>query len=103
FLNSPAHSATSRSGVALRVRGRHWASCPRSIRPARCSTRRCLETAGPLISKGAEISLTEAAPRESRTRMARLVGSARAKNVELRVSEAGRIAQWFIVLNLLVI
>jgi len=49
-------------GVASSVRGRNWASRPRWISPARSTTRRCFETAGPLISNGAASSLTLAAP-----------------------------------------
>src|SRR5688500_85126 len=73
-------------GVASSVRGRHCASRPRAMRPARSSTRRCLEMAGPLMSNGAESSLTVAGPVASRARIARRVGSARAAKVVLRVS-----------------
>src|SRR5262244_1688877 len=48
------------------------------MRPACSSTRRCLDTAGPLIANGADSSLTVAAPEASRARIARRVGSARA-------------------------
>src|SRR5437762_6464820 len=58
------------------------------MRPARSSTRRCLEIAGPLMSNGAESSLTVAGPPVSRARIARRVGSARAANVALSGSES---------------
>jgi hypothetical protein len=41
------------------------------ISPARSSTRRCLETAGPLIANGAESSFTVASPAARRARIAR--------------------------------
>jgi hypothetical protein len=44
--------------------------------------------AGPLIANGAASSLTVAGPAESRARIARRVGSARAENVVLRGSAA---------------
>jgi hypothetical protein len=56
------------------------------MRPARSSTRRCFETAGPLIGNGADSSFTVADPSASRARIARRVGSARAENVALRGS-----------------
>src|SRR5580704_10397287 len=49
---SSTHPATSRSGPASSRQGRHCASRPRLISPARSSTFRCFETAGMLISNG---------------------------------------------------
>ena len=66
--------------------GRHCASRPRSISPARSSTLRCLETAGRLILKGFASSVTDLSPRDSLPRMARRVGSAKAANVVLSLS-----------------
>src|SRR5438552_6294004 len=53
------------------------------MRPARSNTLRCLEIAGPLISNGSASSETVAWPEARRSRIARLVGSARALNVLL--------------------
>ena len=64
--------------------GRHCASRPRAMRPARSSTLRCLEMAGRLISNGSASSVTEVSPTASRARMARRVGSASAAKVVLR-------------------
>ena len=66
--------------------GRHCASRPRAIRPARSSTFRCLETAGRLMSNGSASSVTDVSPSASRARIARRVGSARAAKVALRRS-----------------
>src|SRR5664279_4536519 len=52
-------SAMSRSGPARSRRGRHCACRPCSMSPARSSTRRCLEMAGWLMSKGADRSFTD--------------------------------------------
>ena len=56
------------------------------MRPARCSTFRCFVTAGGVILKGSDNSVTVASPVDKRARMARRVGSARAANVALRGS-----------------
>ena len=66
--------------------GRHCASRPRVISPARSSTLRCFDTAGMLISNGAASSVTEVSPSASRARIARRVGSASAEKVALRAS-----------------
>src|SRR5712664_3288326 len=76
----------SLSGLAWSRQGRHCASRPRSIRPARSSTFRCFETAGRLISKGSASFRTEVSPEARRARIARRVGSARAAKVALRRS-----------------
>src|SRR4051812_41409486 len=55
----------------------------RLTRPARSSTRRCLDTAGPVIANGSPSSPTVAGPRLSRARIARRVGSARAAKTRL--------------------
>ena len=69
--------------------GRCWAARPRSIRPARSSTRRCLDTAWLLIVNGSASSATEASPSIRRARIARRVGSARAAKVALSWSGMG--------------
>ena len=74
------------SGAASSRQGRHCASRPRAIRPARSSTLRCLEMAGRLISNGSASSVTDVSPSASRARMARRVGSASAAKVVLRRS-----------------
>src|SRR5713101_4468093 len=76
----------SLSGFAWSRQGRHCASWPRSIRPARSSTLRCLDTAGRLMSKGSASFRTEDSPEARRARIARRVGSARAAKVLLRRS-----------------
>src|SRR5713101_4182230 len=76
----------SLSGFAWSRHGRHCASRPRAIKPARARTFRCLETAGRLMSKGSASSWTEVSPEASRARIARRVGSARAAKVALRRS-----------------
>ncbi len=81
-----SQSSTSLSARGSMRHGRHWAARPRTIRPARSSTLRCLETAGRLMSKGSASSVTETSPSESRARMARRVGSANAAKVVLRRS-----------------
>ena len=86
--------AMSLSGAASRRQGRHCASRPRAMRPARSKTLRCLEMAGRLISKGSASSVTEVSPSARRARIARRVGSARAAKVVLRWSS--------ILINLLV-
>ena len=65
--------------------GRHCASRPLAMRPACSSTRRCFETAGRLIAKGAASSDTVQAPEASRARIARRVGIGKAANVVLEV------------------
>src|SRR5882757_6807208 len=77
----------SLSGLAWRRQGRHCASRPRSIKPARSSTFRCFETAGRLMSKGSASFRTEVSPEARRARIARRVGSARAAKVALRRSD----------------
>src|SRR5713226_1469286 len=81
----------SLSGVAWSRQGRHCASRPRSIKPARARTFRCLETAGRLMSKGSASSWTEVSPDASRARIARRVGSARAAKMVLRRSGDTRV------------
>src|SRR5690606_27090064 len=76
--------ATSRSGVASRRHGRHWARRSCLINPARWSTFRCFVIAGALMSKGSASSFTVASPSASRSRMARRVGSASAEKRALR-------------------
>ena len=71
------------AGRARSRHGRHCASRPRVISPARSSTFRCRDTAGRLIANGAASSVTVASPRASRSRIARRVGSDRAANVLL--------------------
>src|SRR4029450_7977031 len=73
-------------GDASRRAGRHCASRPREISPARSSTFRCWETAGRLISKGSASVFTDASPSRRRDRMARRGGSANAENTAFRRS-----------------
>ena len=56
------------------------------MRPLRSRILRCFVTAGPLMRNGRMSSFTEVSPRERRVRIARRVGSAKAKKVVLRVS-----------------
>src|ERR1700678_1259285 len=56
------------------------------ISPASSSTLRCCEIAGCVISNGLASSLTVASPCESRARIARRVGSAKAENFVSRPS-----------------
>ncbi len=60
--------------VAASRHGRHWASRPRAIRPARSSTFRCFETAARLMSYGTASSVTEASPNARRARRPRRAG-----------------------------
>src|SRR3954469_6586769 len=83
-----SHSAASRSPGPRSREGRNWALRPRSIRPARSSTRRCLDTACTVIGKGRASSLTVASPPANRPKMARRVGSARAAKVALSWSDS---------------
>src|SRR3954469_16800582 len=83
-----SHSAASRSPGPRSREGRNCALRPRSIRPARSSTRRCLETACTVIGNGRASSLTVASPSARRPRMARRVGSARAAKVASSCSES---------------
>jgi hypothetical protein len=53
-------------------------------RPADSSTRKCLETAGRDMAKGAAREVTVDSPRARRARMARRVGSERAAKVASR-------------------
>src|ERR1700722_10333804 len=75
--------AASLGGSASSLQGRHCASRPRAISPARSSTFRCFDTAGIDISNGSASSVTDVSPSASRARMARRVGSASAENVAL--------------------
>src|ERR1700692_816560 len=79
----------------------HWASLLCAINPACSSTRRCLETAGMLISNGSASSPTEHSPKSKRARMARRVGSASAAKVVLNPSLDMYFTDWLI--NLLVL
>ena len=76
-----ASSAASFSGSGWRRLGRHWASLPRSMRPARSSTLRWREIAGRLTGNGAASSFTVASPSARRARIDRRMGSARAAKV----------------------
>ena len=80
-LRDCIHSIASSSGAGSMRAGRHWASRPRTISPARSSTFRWREIAGRLTANGAASSLTVASPSARRVRMARRVGSASAEKV----------------------
>ena len=62
---------------------RFWRFLLLATSPARSSTATCLEIAGRVRSNGSASSPTVASPSASRSRMARLVGSAKAANVML--------------------
>jgi hypothetical protein len=78
-----SHSATSRRGALWRRQGLLCASRLRLIKPARSRTLRCFVMEGAVIENGLASSFTHNSPRERRARIARLVGSERAANVEL--------------------
>jgi len=73
------------------TKAEHFARWCRT-RPARSRTRRCLHTAGPLMSNGRDSSFTFAGPAASRFKIARRVGSASAANVWLNASAC--ITRW---------
>ena len=67
-----------------------WCTRPcffREINPARSRTRKCLEIAGKERSNGWASTVGDERPRDSRSRIARRVGSASAPNVASRTSE----------------
>lgn len=68
-------------GAAWSVARRTRPSFSTVASPARCSTRTCLDTAGSDIVKRDARSLIVRSPDESRARMSRRVGSARAAKV----------------------
>ncbi len=76
------------SGAASNRQGRHCASRPRLISPARSSTLRCLEIAWRLMENGSASSLTVASPDARRRRIARLVESPRAAKTLLSWSSS---------------
>src|SRR5687768_3292459 len=84
FRYCSIQASASARGCPSSRRGRRCASWPTLIRPARSRIFRCLEMAGWLMSNGWASSVTDASPRARRARMARLVGSASARNVASR-------------------
>src|ERR1700682_270496 len=75
------HLEASASGAALKERKWSRPATRRRTRSARSRMRMCFETELSEMSKGAGTSGPRASPRESRCRMARRVGSARAMRV----------------------
>src|SRR3954451_21333742 len=77
---STIHCSSVRMGPASSRHVRTRPTFSERTRPLRCSTSRCCITDGSLMSSGAASSLTDAAPRDRRTTIARRLSSASAWN-----------------------